>query len=98
MDVKKVRKLPLVKSEFVLDNSRVWHALAGNPAPPEATGLTRGIVSAGIMGLVNAIVLFIPIDSGTKVELLFALTPAVTALSFVAFSFFDRLLSKWKAE
>lgn len=95
IETKKVRKLPLIKKEYTLDDSRMWHYLAGNPAPPEATGLTRGIVSAGLSGLVAAIIIVLPLDDSVRVQILAALAPTITMFSYIAFGYFDRLLGKW---
>ena len=92
------RKRKVLGKEVILDESPMWHRLAGNPVQPEVTGLTRGIVSAGLTGIVNAVIIIVPIDQDTKVQLLATLNPAITLGSYIVYGWFDRLLGKWDGD
>ena len=71
----------------------LYHSLVGNDAAPERTGLTRGVVMAAVVGVVNAVLLFIPMDDGQKVQVMTALNPALLLLSYIAYGFLDRWLT-----
>ena len=81
-----------------LRDTRVAHALIGNDAPEVQTGLTRGIVATGLASILNAAVLFLPIDDGAKAQLIAALSGAVIMGSYLVFAFLDRWMKRhgWK--
>ena len=74
----------------MIRDSRVVHALLGNDTPPTVTGLTRGIVAAGLTGIVQAVIVFLPIPDAQKIELMAALAPTVIFLSYLLFGFLDQ--------
>lgn len=68
--------------------------LTGEGAPPEATGFTRGLIAAALTGLVDAAILFSPMDAELAKGLVVALTPTLTVVSYFAFALMDRGLGK----
>ena len=71
-------------------DTKIVHALLGNDTAPTVTGLTRGLVAAGMGGAVQAVLIFVPIPDAQKVELMTALGPGVILLSYVLFGFLDQ--------
>lgn len=72
----------------------IYHAFVGNDAPPQQTGVTRGIVMGGIVALVNTVLLFLPIDDGQKVQAMATLNPFLLLLSYIAYGVLDQWLAK----
>ena len=66
-----------------------WHSLAGNDAPPVQVGFTRGILAAGMAGIVNAILIFLPMEPEAKVALIATLNPVLIMLSYLVFAFLE---------
>ncbi len=73
-------------------NNFIRHNLVGNDASHRAVGLTRGVVAAGLTGLVNAVLILIPIADGQKLEFLAALNPVVILLSYVLYGQLDHMV------
>ena len=74
----------------------IRHYVVGNDRPPLAIGLTRGVVAAGLSGIVQAVIVLLPIPDGQKVELIGALAPTVTFLGYLLFGFLDQRLKGGK--
>ena len=72
----------------------LYHGLTGNDAAEGQVGATRGVVLGALLGLLNAVVMFLPIDAEQKVELLVALNPPIGLLSYVVFAYFDKWLRR----
>lgn len=72
--------------------------LTGEGAPPEATGFTRGLIAAALTGLVDAAILFSPMDADVAKRLVVALTPTLTVVSYFTFGVLDRALGKLNPE
>ncbi len=68
----------------------VRHNLVGNARSRRVVGVTRGVVASALMGLVNAVMLFVPIPAETKVELNVALGPIIILGSYFAYGQLDR--------
>ena len=66
-----------------------WHSLAGNDAPPVAVGFTRGILAAGMAGIVNTILLLLPIDNAAKAALMATINPTLIMLSYLLYAFLE---------
>ena len=66
-----------------------WHSLAGNDAPPVAVGFTRGMVATGLVSVVNAILIVLPMDDAAKVQLMAALNGALIMASYLVFAFLE---------
>ena len=81
-----------------LRDTRAVHALIGNDTPEVQTGITRGIVATGLISLVNAAILFAPIDDAAKAQFIAAINGFLIAASFVLFALLDRWMKKhgWK--
>lgn len=65
--------------------------LATNPgAAPRTVGLNRGIVAAALMGIVNLLLIFIPMDDAQRVEVIAATGPIMILLSYMVYGYFDQ--------
>ena len=78
----------------VMSRGKLYHYFSGNDTPPEATGLSRGLVAAALMGIVSAVLRLIPIDTDAKLDLIGYLAPAITLVSFVAFGYLEKFLRR----
>ena len=76
----------------VATRGKMYHYFSGNDSPPEATGLTRGLVAAALLGILSAILRVIPADTDLKLDLVGYLAPVVTLISFVAFGYLEKFL------
>ena len=74
--------------------NRMLEALAGNSTPPEQTGLNRGLVAAALTGIVNAVLLFLPLDEQAKTSLFASLNPTIVLVSFVLFGYLERWVKR----
>ena len=81
-----------------LRDTRAAHALIGNDAPEVQTGLTRGILAAGMAGIVNTILLLLPIDNASKAALMATINPTLIMLSYLLYAFLDKWMKShgWK--
>lgn len=75
-------------------SSVVSHAFLGNDAPPEQTGLTRGLVAAALLEVVNITLLVLPISDALALQLVGHVSAIVVVVSFVAYAYLDKLLRK----
>ena len=66
-----------------------WHSLAGNDAPPVQVGFTRGMVAAALVGALNAILIFAPMDDTAKLGLVGTLNPALILASYIVYAFLE---------
>ncbi|MEK0324219.1 MAG: hypothetical protein QQN63_00815 [Nitrosopumilus sp.] len=69
--------------------SGIWHSIAGNDAPPVQVGFTRGILAAGIAGIVNTTLLLLPIDDAAKAALMATINPTLIMLSYLLYAFLE---------
>ena len=74
----------------------IRHYVVGNNRPPLAIGLTRGGLAAGLSGIVQAVIIMLPIPDAQKVELIAALAPTVTFLGYLLFGFIDQRIKGGK--
>lgn len=65
-----------------------------NDTTPRTTGLTRGIVAAALVGAMNAVLVFLPIDPDQEVAFIAAMNPVVILISYVLYGFMDHLVKK----
>ena len=69
--------------------------LGTNPgAAPRTIGLNRGVVAAALMGIINFVLIFIPLDNAQKVEVIAATGPIVILLSYMIYGYFDQAAGK----
>ena len=74
----------------------IKHSILGtNPgAAPTTIGFNRGVVAAALLGIINAILVFVPIADDQKLELLAAVNPIVILGSYMVYGFFDQAVRK----
>ena len=63
-----------------------------NDSTPRATGLTRGLVAAALVGGLNAVLIFLPLDPDQKIALLAALNPVVIVASHLLYGVMDHMM------
>lgn len=74
----------------------VAHYVAGTNggANPETVGSARGAITAIVMGLINFIVIVVPMPADQKAMALATLNPVGAGLAFLLYSLWDRALGK----
>jgi hypothetical protein len=70
----------------------IYHGLAGNEAPEEQVGFSRGAVAGILLGAINAALYFLPVDVDGKLILASFLNPAAVFLSYLAYAVLDKWL------
>ena len=70
--------------------SYVKHNILGNARSRRTVGFNRGVVAAAMMGVVNFVMILIPIPAETKVELNVALGPVIILGSYMLFGQLDK--------
>ena len=53
---------------------------------------TRGLFSAGLLGLVNTVILLLPLDGETQAKLAATLNPTVALLAFMLYRLWDKYI------
>ncbi len=67
----------------------VRHNLVGNARSRRVVGVSRGATAGMLIGIMNAVMLFVPIPAETKVELNVALGPVLSFGAFYLFAWLD---------
>ena len=70
----------------------IRHNIIGNDGAPRTVGFNRGLIAAALTGVVNIVLLFVPIPEDQKLQVMGYTTPIVVLLSYVAFGWIDQLV------
>lgn len=71
-----------------------YHALSGNGTSAEITEISRGTVTAALTGIVNLILLFLPLPESQKATIMASLSPSIVLVAAIIWGYYDRLLRK----
>lgn len=69
-----------------------YHGMVGNDAPEVQVGLNRGGLLLAMQGVLNGVLLVLPLDWELRGGLMASLNPTLGFLSYVGFAFLDRWL------
>ena len=72
--------------------SWIYHGMLGNDAPEVQVGFTRGTLLLAMQGVLNGVLLVLPLDAELKVGLMASLTPTLGFVSYMGFAILDRWL------
>ena len=70
--------------------SALYHGLSGNDTPPDQVGVTRGVIMAALAGVVNVVLMFMPMTDSDKVTVMVSLNPTLMLLSYVIFGLWEK--------
>lgn len=71
-----------------------YHALSGNGTAAEITEISRGTVTAALTGIVNVILLFLPLPESQKATIMASISPSIVLVAAVLWGYYDRLLRR----